>query len=151
MQPDFLYNYDNMNFPQKWTRKYITDVNLEKVAFQARGDRINALKSIYSVGSSRCGTKGSTVSLPRPRQIPGLVPWDKDPALPQLWHRLQWQLKSAPWPGNSVSCEVAKKEKILKIKKKENIYWDIHSLETKNQLDLYFILHAKINSRRSNV
>ena len=28
--------------------------------------------------------------------------WVKDPALLLLWHRLQWQLGSYPWPGNSI-------------------------------------------------
>ena len=34
-----------------------------------------------------------------------------DPALSQLQHRLQLQLGFDPWPGNSLCCGVAKKEK----------------------------------------
>ena len=40
----------------------------------------------------------------------------KDLALPQLQHRSQLQLKSDPWPGNSLCLKVAKKEE----KKKKN-------------------------------
>ena len=35
----------------------------------------------------------------------------KDLVLPQLWQRSQLQLRSEPWPGNSVYLRVAKKEK----------------------------------------
>lgn len=35
----------------------------------------------------------------------------KDPALPQLQHRLQLQLRSAPWPRNPIWHRAAKKEK----------------------------------------
>ena len=44
-------------------------------------------------------------------RIPGLVQWIKDLALPQLWHRLQVQLRSDPWPGNSIFHGAAKKKK----------------------------------------
>ena len=68
--------------------------------------------------------------------VPAVVPWDwqhlgsavmqvrspalqcvKDPALMHLWLRLQLQLRSDAWPGNSVCCRAAKKER----KKKE--FW----------------------------
>ena len=32
--------------------------------------------------------------------IPGPLQWVKDPALPQLWHRLQLQIGVDPWPRN---------------------------------------------------
>ena len=40
-----------------------------------------------------------------PRWIPGPAQWVKGPALPQLRCRLHWQLRSDPWPGNSVLHE----------------------------------------------
>ena len=43
--------------------------------------------------------------------IPGPAQWVKDPALPQLQHRLQLQLGADPWSRNSMCCSVAKKEK----------------------------------------
>ena len=42
---------------------------------------------------------------PKPAQ------WVKDPVSPQLWLRSQLRLGSDPWPGNSVCCEGAKKER----------------------------------------
>ena len=30
-----------------------------------------------------------------------MTQWVKDPALPQLWHRLQLWLRFDPWPENS--------------------------------------------------
>ena len=47
--------------------------------------------------------------------IPSLAQWIKDPALLQQWHRLQLQLGSDPWPGNSICYRVSKKEKKKKI------------------------------------
>ena len=35
----------------------------------------------------------------------------KDPALPQLWHRLQLCLRNEPWPRNLICFGVAKKKK----------------------------------------
>ena len=43
--------------------------------------------------------------------IPGPAQWVKDPALPQLWLRLQLWLRSDPWPGNSICLRAAKSEK----------------------------------------
>ena len=44
--------------------------------------------------------------------IPGsLARWVKDPALLQLQLHLQVQLRSDPWPGNSICQGAAKKEK----------------------------------------
>ena len=51
--------------------------------------------------------------------IPSLAEWVKDPVLPQLWFRWYLRLGSAPWPGNSMCSEVAKKRKINKRKKKK--------------------------------
>ena len=39
----------------------------------------------------------------------------KDPALPQLWLRLQLRLRSDPWPGNSICCGAAKNGKKKKV------------------------------------
>ena len=50
-----------------------------------------------------------------PAQHSGL----KDPGLLQLQHRLQLQLGSDPWPGNSICCRVAKKERKNNNKKKK--------------------------------
>ena len=36
--------------------------------------------------------------------IPSQAQWVKDPALPQLWLGWQLQLRSDPWPGNSMCC-----------------------------------------------
>ena len=41
----------------------------------------------------------------------GPVQWVKDLALPQLWLRSQLQLRSDPWPGNSICHGAARKEK----------------------------------------
>ena len=38
--------------------------------------------------------------------------WVKDLALPQLQLRSKLQLRSDPWPGNSICCGTAKKKKI---------------------------------------
>ena len=35
----------------------------------------------------------------------------KDQALPQLWHRSQWQLGSDSWPGKSICHRLTEKEK----------------------------------------
>ena len=51
-------------------------------------------------------------------QFPAWHSGFKDPGLLQLWHRLQLQLGSDPWPGNSLCCRAAKKEK----KKKESFF-----------------------------
>ena len=46
-----------------------------------------------------------------------MVWWVKDPALPQLWLRLQLQLRSDSWPGSSTGRGAAKKRKKTKNKK----------------------------------
>ena len=43
--------------------------------------------------------------------IPGLAQWIKDAASPQLRCRPQLQLRSDPWPGNSICLRAAKREK----------------------------------------
>ena len=48
---------------------------------------------------------------------PGLAQWVKDPALPQLWYKLQVRLIFNPWPGNSMCLGAAKEEKKKKGKK----------------------------------
>ena len=53
---------------------------------------------------------GSPGTLPRaPRS--GLAQWVKDAALPQMLLGLQLQLRSDPWPWNSICHGSAKKEK----------------------------------------
>ena len=42
--------------------------------------------------------------------IPGLAQWVEDMALLQLWLGSQLQLRSDPWPGNSVCRRAAKKK-----------------------------------------
>ena len=51
--------------------------------------------------------------------IPSPAQWVMDPALPQLWLRLQMRLGSDPWPWNS-TCHGAAKEKERKEKKGKN-------------------------------
>ena len=57
--------------------------------------------------SSCCGARGLAVSWNcwEISWIPGLAQWVKDPA------SLQLQLRSDPWPRNSICCSLAKKEK----------------------------------------
>ena len=64
-------------------------------------------------GSSPGGAVESEVSLEcwYTGSIPVPAQWVKDPALPQLQCRWQLWLGSDPWPGNSICCGVAKKEK----------------------------------------
>lgn len=50
--------------------------------------------------------------------IPGPALWIKDLILLQLQIRLRWQLRSDPWPRNSICWGVAKNEKK---KKKEKL------------------------------
>ena len=56
-------------------------------------------------------------------QSPGPAQWVKDPALLQLWQRLQLWLRSDPWPRNYI-CYGAerKKEGRKEGRKKERIY-----------------------------
>ena len=51
-------------------------------------------------GSSCCGEMGSVASLEHwdIGLMAGPAQWVKDPTLLQLWHRLQLQLRSDPWP-----------------------------------------------------
>ena len=45
--------------------------------------------------------------------------WVKDPALPQLWLRSHLQLRSDPWPRNSICHKAAKNGRGKKKKKKK--------------------------------
>ena len=54
---------------------------------------------------------GGVSEAPRQISIPNRTQWVKDPALPQLWYRLQMWLGSDPWPRNSICRRVAKKKK----------------------------------------
>ena len=75
---------------------------------------------------SHCGATGSVVSLQLwdVGSIPGQTQQVTDPALLQLWHRLQLWLGSDPWPLKSICQRTAKKKTksgtVLK-KKKKNI------------------------------
>ena len=73
--------------------------------------------------SSCCGAIGSVVSLQCQDAgfISGPAQWLKGSVLPQLWCRLQLQLRSDPWPRNSMCHGVTKKEKKGKKKKKKKI------------------------------
>ena len=63
--------------------------------------------------NSRGGAVGSMASLQHqntgsiPAQHSGL----KDPVSPQLWCGSQLWLRPDPWPGNSICCGMAQKEK----------------------------------------
>lgn len=72
-----------------------------------RGTKI----TVYGPWSSRCGTRGSEVSLQHwvSGSFPGLAQWVKELMLPQLRHRLQLWLRSDAWPGNSMCLGVAKR------------------------------------------
>ena len=80
--------------------------------------------------SSHCGTTGSVVSLQRQDTglIPSLVQWVKDPKLPQRQCRSHLQLRSDPWPRNSI-CYGAAMKKMRKLKNK-----------TCPQTDILFVL-----------
>ena len=56
---------------------------------------------------------GSTESLKHwdTGSIPSLAQRVKDPAMLQLWHRSQMQLRSDPCPGNFVRCGDQKRKK----------------------------------------
>ena len=53
----------------------------------------------------------------------------KDLALPQLWYRSQLQLRSDPWPRNSICHRVAKKEN----ENQKNPTWNV-KLNVKNTI-----------------
>ena len=66
-------------------------------------------------------------------------PWPgtrgKDAALPQLWCRLQLQLGSDPWPGNSICLRVAKKvEGEKKKRQKIGVPWWLNWLRMRHCL-----------------
>ena len=65
------------------------------------------------VWSSPCGTMGWAVSWEHwdTDSISSLAQWVKDPVLLQLRLRSWLRLGSDSWPGNSICCGVAKKEK----------------------------------------
>ena len=70
-----------------------------------------------------CGATGPVASLQHQDTGPILAQHSrlKDLVLPQLWHRLQLQLRSDPWPWNSICHRAAKKEKKIK-----TIFWQGH-------------------------
>ena len=65
-----------------------------------------------------CCLWGSEVSISSMDLVSSLVQWVKDPALPQLWHRLQLQLRLTPGPELPYAAGVAEKEKKKKKKLK---------------------------------
>ena len=44
-----------------------------------------------------------------------LAQWVRDPALLHLWRRLQLQLGSDPWPGNTIFQKAAKKQELASL------------------------------------
>ena len=90
--------------------------------------------------SSCCGTTGLVASL-QPwgsSSILGLAQWVKDPELLQLQRMSQLQLRSDPWPGNSICCGAAKKEK----KKRERIlFWQYFDFIYVDKLCVLLVLN----------
>ena len=70
-------------------------------------------KRVIPIQSSWGGATGLAASLEFRDAgcILGPAQWVKDLVLPQLQCRLPLQLGSDPWPGNSMCCRAAKKEK----------------------------------------
>ena len=64
-----------------------------------------------------------------------MAQWVKDPALPQLWYRLQLWLRSDPWPGTSVFHTVAKKENKTKQNKTKTSYYRSDNKHKEQQKD----------------
>ena len=70
------------------------------------------IKLEHNSWSSHCGATELVALLEHwdTGWTPGPAQWVKDLALPQLPLRLQLQLGSDPWPGNSMYHRAAKKE-----------------------------------------
>ena len=68
---------------------------------------------VYQGESARCGATGLVVFLQHQGtgSILDLHSALKDWTLPELWHRSQPQLRSDPWPGNSICCGHPKRRK----------------------------------------
>ena len=102
---------------------------------------LNKESDIQYIRSCQCGATGLVVYWDC--WVAGLIPGPaqqvKDPALPQLWRRAQRQLGSDPWPGNSMCCGAATREKK---KRKKDIRYIIapSSLSLQN---LMYALHSK--------
>lgn len=103
--------------------------------------------------SSHCGARGLIASWEQwdAGSIPSLSQWVKDLAPQQLWLRLQLQLVSDPWPGNSICYGKAKREKkILSCLNLLEIKYEFISVATKEN-NIIFINKLNANEIRALV
>ena len=80
--------------------------------------------------------------------IPGLAQWVEDPALLQLWCGLQLQLRTDPWPGNSICHRAAKKGGGKKLKQNHRTH---HLIEQSVMMEMFYICTILYGSHQHHV